>query len=147
MDITLYKNQSSDNTLNKTLNEISVLRDCKIKTSENIININIILKTDISILDCNYLFISELNKYYFVRNIQVTPQGVYNLSCEIDVLYTYRELIKTLNAVCIETSSFDDYLQSNTYDVLSTLTSKSITIPFDKSINDVLTVTMGDIRK
>lgn len=147
MDITLYKNHSSDNVIDKNLSEISVLRDCKIKSSENIININVILKTDITIMDCNYLFISELNKYYFIRNVQVNPTGIYNLSCEIDVLYTYRDLIKKLNAVCIETSIFDDYLQSNTYDVLSTLTSKSVTIPFDKSVNDVLTVTMGDIRK
>ncbi len=147
MDIKLYKNHSSDNVLEKQITEISVLSDCKIKTTENIININVILKTDISILECNYIFLSELNKYYFVRNVQVTPNNIYNLSCELDVLYTYREIIKKLNAVCIETSTFDDYLQSNTYDILSTLTNKSVIVPFDKSVNDVLTVTMGDIRK
>ena len=89
MTITFYKTVSNENQIQK------VWTDCKrdtgtFKTDLDILNPKIII-SDISysILDFNYCFIQELNRYYFVKNITILSNNRFLIDCKIDVLKTY----------------------------------------------------------
>lgn len=61
----------------------------------------------------NYLYIPELNKYYFVDNIRADGRG-YKLECSVDVLQTYREQIKQLQAT-VTYCKGNEYNSSNSF--------------------------------
>lgn len=56
-------------------------------------------------LSCNYLYCSEFERYYFVKNIAVDTAGRINISCAIDVLQTYSAAIKNCRATVIRTAT------------------------------------------
>lgn len=48
--------------------------------------------------DFNYVYIDELNRYYFVESITFLRYNLYLISLKVDVLMTYRRGIKNLDA-------------------------------------------------
>lgn len=42
----------------------------------------------------NYVYIKDFNRYYFVRSIVSVRQNLYEITCDVDVLMTYKEDIK-----------------------------------------------------
>lgn len=63
---------------------------------------------------CNYAYIPELERYYFVKNIVIMGLGLFKINLEIDVLYTYKNDIKNLGGI-IARNEFDynDYIYDN----------------------------------
>lgn len=85
MRITFYNNKSNHNVVNKTLEEVNTL-DFIFKDNSNLLNPNILIK---NYLGGNYCYIHELDKYYFIDNIDLVKGNLYNIHCSIDVLKTY----------------------------------------------------------
>lgn len=53
----------------------------------------------------NYCFISELNRYYFIKKVDFIRYGFYRVLLEIDVLKTYETEIKSLSPVIIQSEN------------------------------------------
>lgn len=113
MDIKLYYNSSEDNKLTKLLtNELLVqgtLRD-----RSDLLNPEILMYgVDFTIY--NYAYIPLFERYYFIRGYDIFRNDMYVVNMEIDVLHTYREGIKTLPSILMETESYgaDEYLASD----------------------------------
>ena len=89
MTITFYKTVSNENQIQKVLTDSKTYTGT-FKTDLDILNPKIII-SDISysILDFNYCFIQELNRYYFVKNITILSNNHFLIDCKIDVLKTY----------------------------------------------------------
>lgn len=89
MTITFYKTVSNENQIQKVLTDSKTYTGT-FKTDLDILNPEIII-SDISysILDFNYCFIQELNRYYFVKNITILSNNRFLIDCKIDVLKTY----------------------------------------------------------
>ena len=99
MNITLYQSTAEKNRLNKadyltvqatysgTLRE-----DCSVITPS-------VEVQSIGLPQGNYAYILEFNRYYFIREIVATNNGLWRLSLEVDVLYTYNAQIRTQTAL------------------------------------------------
>lgn len=87
MNVTFYNNLSNYNVVNKRLEKINTL-SFTFKENSNIINPSLILK---NYKGGNYCYIEELERYYYVKDIDFLGNGLFKINCEIDVLMTYKE--------------------------------------------------------
>ena len=73
--------------------------ECKPYTDYNISAPNLlIVNATGAIANNNYAFISDYGRYYFVDSVTVGRNGVYIVQLSIDVLMTYADGIKKINA-------------------------------------------------
>lgn len=99
-----YHNKTDERYLDKVLEQLHPTGTepvdgipCKFKDDTNIIRPTLILNYHL-VANVNYAWISEVNRYYFVRN-RVYSQGRTYVECEEDVLYTYRKQIKAQEVI------------------------------------------------
>ena len=87
----LYKNKSSDNTLNKILTEPLEIRVI-LKRDIDLTNPELILRDIIGydLTEYNYCEISELNRFYFIDSIESITNETNLFRCTCDVLSTYK---------------------------------------------------------
>lgn len=119
MTITLYKNNSERNCVNKVLSNMltftGTLRDAaSIKTP--VINI----ASDSAIIGYNYAFITEFNRYYFITDIKSVRNGIWEVSFLCDVLMSFKDDILDAYAVIDHTTEYhtSDYLSSDIWKTL-----------------------------
>lgn len=125
MELILYNSNSEKNRLDKTnflkailtlngtlRNECSILNpsiQLELKQNIKIKNDNLqYVKDDrsnyvnYSILDliigCNYAYIKEFNRYYFITNITSIRNDLWQIDMKVDVLMSYKDQIKKLDA-------------------------------------------------
>lgn len=120
MKITLYNTKSEKEKLNKELMELVVVNDAKITTSFDLLKATIILKRDIvvNVNDINYVYIDSFKRFYFC---EVTIEnGFIVLSCDVDVLMSYKTDILKIEAT-IDRNEFlrNGYIQDDSYKVLA----------------------------
>lgn len=65
----------------------------------DILNPIFILGYDSSFVSANYLHCSELNRYYFIDNINLMPGHRMELVCSVDVLMSYAPQISALTCL------------------------------------------------
>lgn len=109
MTITLYKNESEKNKINKTLTTVATLTGT-LRDSSSIINPEIVIEYD-NPTGFNYCFIDAFNRYYFVTNITVINNKLLKLSLKVDVLESFKASILAQNIIIDKsTSNVDEYL-------------------------------------
>lgn len=115
MEIIFYYNSSSDNTINKTLNDEMIL-DGSLRDSSEVIHPEIMVKAN-SVNTYNYLYIPEFNRFYYIREITSYRTGLWIVKCEIDVLHTYAPHILNLQCIIDSTEVYmgDNYLNSESW--------------------------------
>lgn len=109
MTITLYKNESEKNKINKILTSVAsvtgVLRD-----SSSIINPEIVIEYN-NPTGFNYCHIDSFNRYYFVNNITVISDKLIKLSLKVDVLESFKTSIMSQNIIVDKsTNKVNNYL-------------------------------------
>lgn len=99
MNLKLYTNLSDKNVFDKELYHnadiVGVLReDCSI--------INPVIKveglTATQLKECNYCYIPEFGRYYYINNINLKGQ-LYELICHVDVLTSFKDSIRDNEAI------------------------------------------------
>ena len=96
MNIRLYINYSDRRYVNKNIRQIGsgiaidYKGECSIATP-----ILILKEFDIS---CNYIYIEDLKRYYYVQNVTVSG-SLYYVECSIDVLMSFASPIKSLTCL------------------------------------------------
>lgn len=102
MTITFYKTVSSENQIQKVLTDSKTFTGT-FKNDLGILNPKIIISdSDYLILDFNYCFIHELNRYYFVKNITILSNNRFLIDCKIDVLKSYADDLQHCTGRIIE---------------------------------------------
>lgn len=102
MIIKLYKTLDNNNVINKELTG-GVEFDIKLKENTNIIEPIIILSSSNLLVDFNYAYIPNLNRYYFIKDISINSKNVYVIYLECDVLESFKDDI--LNSYAYITKS------------------------------------------
>ena len=92
MKIYLYNTKSSNNTLDKVL-ENETEFDIKFKAQASRTQPTVVLYSE-TMIDFNYAHIPDFNRYYFIENVEVTPNKIYVISLRCDVLESFKEDIK-----------------------------------------------------
>lgn len=94
MTITLSNTTDEIEVLDKTLTG-SISRECVLVNTDVL---NPILKLESIVIDKNYVHIPTFNRYYFVQTVE-TINGMHTLlHCSVDVLMSYKDEIKELDA-------------------------------------------------
>ena len=99
MELILYTTNDGENVINKDLIEkyrfnIKMKKDTDISTPTIILNDKGIMNFEL----CNYCFIEEFQRFYFIKSIENINSHVWGLFMECDVLETYKNDI--LNSDC-----------------------------------------------
>lgn len=98
VSITLYQNTSNDKTVQKSLTVIKKVTGI-IKDECNITNPSVLI--DVSgegnyTLQSNYVYIDQLQRYYYIRSIDFVRKNFWRLNLHVDVLMTYKDKIHDL---------------------------------------------------
>lgn len=113
MNIIFYKNYSNNNVINKNI-ELYNEFNCTLKDDTNIINPFIMIQSDDSLKNCNYCYINDFNRYYYIKNITYKKGKILEIELEIDVLMSFKNMI--LNSTQLVNKSefyFNQNLQDN----------------------------------
>ena len=91
--ITLMRNMSENNKLEKTLETIGSATGV-LKNETSILNPTITIEYDLDLLKTvNYFYIQTLGRYYFLSDIRSLRNGLVEISGRVDVLTTYKDAI------------------------------------------------------
>lgn len=99
MTITLYKTVSEVNKLDKMLKQLAVVSGTLRESSSIIDPVFNLSGIDIYVADCNYVYITDFNRYYFVQNVESINNGLWRLTLHVDVLMSYKNEIRNNYAI------------------------------------------------
>ena len=103
MTIILYKCSSEPNKVDKNIYDsltfTGTLREsCSIVDPTFTIDSSSMISPTL-LLTFNYCYITEFNRYYFIRNITIINNNLFSFECHVDVLMTYRAQLRGLTAI------------------------------------------------
>ncbi len=97
--INLLRNTSEVNRLDKFTTLLSTVTGT-LKESTSIIDPIIKIQANVSALkNCNYMYISEFGRFYFVNDIRSISNDIVEVSAHVDVLSTYAVGIRNNTAI------------------------------------------------
>lgn len=143
MQLYLYKTMDSNRVLNKTL------------TNESLLNINLKRDTDIvrpiiqlmkvagmDFKQFNYAHIPDLNRFYFINNIESVNNSVDKLYLECDVLETYKADILASEMTYTATARTGDNIITDAYTGVNINTKINSNITLD-DVESIVLTTVG----
>ena len=92
--IVLYTNESRDNQRGKDLTAITTLTGT-LRDKSSLIDPTIRLEYDNDLSACNYMYIAEFNRYYFIKDIVVIRTNLYEITAHCDVLESAGQALNT----------------------------------------------------
>lgn len=98
--ITLQNNTSPINKIGKSLSTITTLQGT-LRNESEVLNPTILIESDSSILNANYLTISEFSRSYFIEEIESIRTGLWLVKAHVDVLETYKYKILSNSGVIL----------------------------------------------
>ena len=153
MNVILYNNKSDKRQLVKNITEIKTL-SAVAKGDINIISPTLIIQNFST--DFNYCYISDFDRYYFVKSITLLTGQRVQIDLTIDVLMTYKEEIKKLTVNVLRYENIEPtYLTDSRIPLYSDTVQKVIEFPenifnlenpSENSKNFLLTVAGGDFN-
>lgn len=96
--ITLYKNESPDNYVTKTLSS-ALAFEGTFRGECGVLYPVFSIETDTNISDYNYCYIQEFNRYYFISDMIAETDKLWRIYCSVDVLQSFSTQIKEHRAV------------------------------------------------
>lgn len=114
MKIEFYKNNSPKNKVGKTLSKVVELNGT-LKDGADIINPSITVH-DINSATCNYMYIPNFNRYYFITDVKNVRNGLWVVNAHVDVLETYKNTIKGQTAIVSrQENNWNMFLNDNNF--------------------------------
>lgn len=145
MNITFYNTASENERVTKVLTQVLSLNGT-LREESDVMSPSIVVQADTSLLSCNYAYITEFGRYYFIDNITSIRNGIWLVKMHIDVLMTYDSAIRGLYAVVVrQESKQSSYLIDNKIPLQAKETTQTFNFPnaFSKSLYYVLAVAGG----
>lgn len=99
LTIKLYHNASPVNKIGKNLTDELVTSDVILKDDVSILKPVFKVRDVRSIITYNYLYCPDLQRYYFIDDIVSVHNDLWEISCHVDVLETYKNSILGQTAV------------------------------------------------
>lgn len=97
MQFNMYVCTSEKNAINKVLDSTMFFEGSMLNES-SIINPVFLIAAD-SITPYNYMYCKEFQRYYFINDIASVRNGLWRVSCSVDVLMSFREYIYNLSCI------------------------------------------------
>lgn len=98
MNVKLYKYESPNNFINKTLtNEMAFTGT--LRSESSVLDPEIEIETSTNLSNYSYMWVEEFNRYYYITNITSVTNKLWRLNCHVDVLMTYKPQILAHDAI------------------------------------------------
>lgn len=144
MELKLFQNKSSENTINKDLTLITT-KNINLKQSTNLYETFLVFKNDNSTDYSKVNYAKMLNKYYFVSHETLQNNSLIRLHLKEDVLETYKDDILKSSADIIEKSTPNNIRNIKTSKEVETFNLKStVVLPKTQSVIMVTVASEGD---
>lgn len=98
MKATFYNNASDERYLNKSITAKFSNIDIEVITPASVVRPAFRLSSGLLGQSVNYLYVNELERYYYIRNWTM-DNGFVILECEVDVLMSFKDEIKSKNVI------------------------------------------------
>lgn len=98
MKATFYNNASDERYLNKSITAKYSNIDIEVITPASVVRPSFRLSSGLLGQGVNYVYITELERYYYIRNWTM-DNGFVILECEVDVLMSFKDAIKNQNVI------------------------------------------------
>ena len=108
MTVIFYKYDGIKNKINKTLSSGLTVNDVIIQNDFDITNFDLLIKNSSFNIEYNYCFIPNLNRYYFIENIEKLNGSIYKIRITVDVLKSFSTQIENINAIITKSENPDD---------------------------------------
>lgn len=92
MIINFYNAKIKKNEINKTLGT-PIVKTCALKNGSSIEDPVLYMEHDASLFACNYVYIADFGRYYFVTGRELVEHTEY-ITCHVDVLKSFADDIK-----------------------------------------------------
>ena len=110
MEITLYKTIEENNKIDKTLSAPYNMSG-SLRNESSVIRPSILVEIE-NPTKYNYMYIPDFGRYYFIKEMTSVRTNLWRLDCEVDVLKSYANEIKTLTVIIDKNK---DYSRTNQY--------------------------------
>lgn len=107
----LYTTKTPNNTIGKVL-ENETEYNIKFKAQADRTKPVVVLMSE-TMIDFNYAYIPDFNRYYFVESIEVTPNKIYNISLRCDVLESFKNDILESSGFVNQQTTTNKYYNSD----------------------------------
>ena len=144
MELQLFQNKSSENTINKNLTLITT-KNINLKQSTNLYQTFLVFKNDNTTDYSKINYAKMLSKYYFVSYETLQNNSLIRLQLKEDVLETYKDNILNSSADIIEKSTPNNIRNIKTSKEVETFKLKStVVLPKTQSVIMVTVASEGD---
>ena len=118
-DIVLMNNQEELNKISKNPTTVMTLTG-SLRDETDIVDPIILIEYNGTLTNCNYMYVQELSRYYFINKIESVRTGLWRVTAHCDVLKTYSEAILNTEAVVARSESkYNLYLNDSMFKVYS----------------------------
>lgn len=93
MIVNFYNAKIKKNEINKSLGT-AIVKTCSLKDGVSIEDPVLYVKHDATLFACNYVYIQDFGRYYFIQGREIDGDTEY-ITCHVDVLKTYADDIKS----------------------------------------------------
>lgn len=115
MQITLYRTLVDNNYVNKLnagdYDSITAIEGT-FRDEVDLLNPIFTIRYDPStntVFKFNYCYIPEFERYYFITSVKYVTSLIIELTCHVDVLMTYKDIIRNTSAVVDVSNNIVDY--------------------------------------
>lgn len=98
LTVKLHHNSSPDNKIGKQL-DAGLTMNCVLKEESSILKPTIIIEAATPPITYNYMYIQELQRYYFIDDIVSKNNKIWEITGHVDVLQTFQNGILAQDAV------------------------------------------------
>lgn len=144
--IILQQSMSAPEVVDKSLFNVAELTGT-LKDPTSLIDPVILVESEHNnIMMANYLRIQQFGRYYYINNIRSIRTGLYELTCHVDVLMSWRSMIRKNKAIIHRSeNNYELNLDDGSIKVNNnpTIQTKSFPSGFTTSIEFILAVAGG----
>lgn len=141
--VTLMNNQEE---LNKITKNPSTVRQVtgNLRDGTSMVDPEIIIEYNGTLNDCNYMWIPEFHRYYFITDIESVRTGLWKVYAHCDVLKTYANGILACEGVIARQENMNNlYLNDSAFKVYSNPRTQVANFPNKFSGEDYVLVMKG----
>lgn len=142
MSLQMYTCTSDNRCISKSKTAIGSPISCTFKDDTTMENPSVIISADAYSAACNYVYLDDTNRYYYVADVVFSQQRCI-LQLKVDVLMSFAAEIKLSKCIAARSSSsFNMYVNDERYNALeySNVFTKPFPNSFSKSLEYVLIV-------
>ena len=103
--VNFYKISDEKNKIQKTLGNAVATKSCDVYDLSSVISPQFVLNYSAALLDCNYVYVPEFHRYYYITNISTESAKRMVISCQEDVLMTYKDEILATDILLARTGT------------------------------------------